>query len=176
MVNSFKNSFVLLALIVASAGIMAGCATQQAPVIEPPAGKIGTISEFDIMQASEQDIAAALQRDGRVIISGGLLFAFDSAELNPQSQQITAKLAQVMIQNPNLKVAVVGNTDNTGNFKYNIGLSERRANAIVKAIEKDGVSSDRLVGVGVGSLDPIATNDTEQGRAQNRRVELVLIR
>lgn len=175
MMDRFKSTLLLLFVIGGIGGLM-GCAMQQGPVIEPPAGKIGTISEFDIMQASEQDIADALQRDGRVIISGGLLFAFDSAELNPQAQQIVAKLAQVMIQNPNLRVAVVGNTDNTGNFKYNIKLSERRANAIVRALEKDGVSSDRVVGVGVGSLDPIASNDTEEGRAQNRRVELVLIR
>lgn len=176
MLNTLKSNVLFVALVVAVTATLIGCATQQGPVIQPPPGKIGTISEFDIMRASEQDIADALRRDGRVIISGGLLFAFDSAELNPQSEQITAKLAQVMLQNPNLRVAVVGNTDNTGDFKYNIGLSERRANAIVKALEKDGVTPDRLVGVGVGSLDPIASNDTEEGRAQNRRVELVLIR
>lgn len=176
MLNSFKSTFLLMVFIIGSTGALIGCATQQTPVYQPPAGKIGQISEFDITQASEQDIADALQRDGRVIISGGLLFAFDSAELNPEAQQITAKLAQVMLQHPNLKVAVVGNTDNTGNFKYNIGLSERRANAIVKALERDGVGTDRLVGVGVGSLIPIASNDTPEGQAKNRRVELVLIR
>lgn len=176
MLDSLKRTLLLITFVIGAAGLLMGCAMQHGPVIQPPPGKIGTISEFDITRATEQDIADALQRDGRVIISGGLLFAFDSAELNPTAEQVVDKLSQVMIQNPALKVAVVGNTDNTGNFKYNIGLSERRANAIVKELEKDGVASDRLVGVGVGSLIPIASNDTPEGRAENRRVELVLIR
>jgi len=176
MMDRFKTTLLLIALVIGSAGVLIGCATQQTPVYQPPAGKIGQISEFDITRASQQDIADALQRDGRVIISGGLLFAFDSAKLNPEAEQVVSKLSEAMKQHPDLKVAVVGNTDNTGNFKYNIKLSERRANVIVSELEKDGVSSDRLVGVGVGSLIPIASNDTPEGQAKNRRVELVLIR
>jgi outer membrane protein OmpA-like peptidoglycan-associated protein len=137
---------------------------------------MGNVSKFDINTASEEDIATALQTDGRVIISGGILFEFDSAKINPNAMQLVDKLASVMMHYPNLNVAVVGYTDNTGNFNYNIKLSERRANAIVGQLVKDGVSSNRLAGVGVGPLNPIASNETEEGRAQNRRVELVLIR
>ncbi|MGE3523423.1 MAG: OmpA family protein, partial [Candidatus Dadabacteria bacterium] len=97
-------------------------------------------------------------------------------EINPNAMQLVEKLSNVMQQYPDLNVAVVGYTDNTGNFNYNIKLSERRANAIVRQLVKDGVSGDRLAGVGVGPLNPIASNDTEEGRAQNRRVEFVLIR
>lgn len=71
---------------------------------------------------------------------------------------------------------MVGHTDNTGDFNYNIKLSERRANAIVNLLVKDGVANNRLAGVGVGSLSPIAPNDTSEGHAENRRVELVLVR
>ena len=80
-----------------------------------------------------------------------------------------------MKKNPNLKVAVVGHTDNTGDFNYNLQLSQRRAKAMVDALVKDGVAADRLAAVGVGSLSPVAPNNTPEGRAQNRRVELVLI-
>ena len=177
MFNTFKNTLILVAVILGSSVLLTACATQEPDyVYQPPAGRIGQISEFDITRASEQDIATALHRDGRVIISGGLLFAFDSANLNPSAENVVSKLAEVMNQNPDLKVAVVGNTDNTGNFKYNVKLSERRANAIVSALEKNGVAADRLVGVGVGSLIPIASNNTPEGQAENRRVELVLIR
>ena len=175
MLNSLKRTLLLIMFVIGGTGALLGCAMQQGPVIQPPPGKIGTISEFDIMRASQQDIADALQRDGRVIISGGLLFAFDSAKLNPTAEQVTAKIAEVMKQNPALEVAVVGYTDNTGDFNYNIGLSKRRADAIVNQLIKDGVSKDRLAGVGVGPLNPIASNATEEGRAENRRVELVLI-
>ena len=82
----------------------------------------------------------------------------------------------MMKQNPDLKVAVVGHTDSTGDFNYNLKLSERRAKAMVEALVKDGVAANRLAGVGVGPLSPVAPNDTPEGRAQNRRVELVLIR
>ena len=159
-------------------GALAGCMQNQTPPPPPgpPPGYMGSVAEFDINTATEEDIANALRADGRVIISGGVLFAFDSAEINPNAMELVGKLANVMQQHPDLNVAVVGYTDNTGNFNYNIKLSERRANAIVKQLVRDGVSPDRLAGVGVGPLSPIASNDTEEGRAQNRRVEFVLIR
>ena len=176
MLNSFKNTLIIIAFVIGGYSLLLGCATQNKNVYQPPAGKIGQISKFDITRASQEDIAAALQRDGRVVISGGILFDFDSAKLTPSAEEVGNKIADVMKQNPDLKVAVVGHTDNTGDFKYNIKLSERRANAIVNLLVKDGVAANRLAGVGVGSLSPIASNDTKEGQAENRRVELVLIR
>jgi outer membrane protein OmpA-like peptidoglycan-associated protein len=158
------------------ASALLGCATSQPPPPQPPSGKIGEISKFDITIASPDEIANALQRDGRVVISGGILFETDSAKLSPSAENVVTRISDTMKQNPNLKVAVVGHTDSTGDFNYNIKLSERRAKAIVQALVKDGVAADRLAAVGVGPLSPVATNDTAEGRAQNRRVELVLIR
>jgi outer membrane protein OmpA-like peptidoglycan-associated protein len=172
----FKNVFCCVAIVLGMASALLGCATSQPPPPGPPAGQIGEIAKFDITAASPEDIGNALQRDGKVVISGGILFETDSAKLTPGAMDIATKIANVMMQNPNLKVAVVGHTDSTGDFNYNIKLSERRANAIVNQLVKDGVASNRLAGVGVGSLSPVATNDTAEGRAQNRRVELVLIR
>lgn len=141
-----------------------------------PTGKIGQVSKFDIATASREDIAKALKKDGRVVISGGILFQTDSAKLEPSAAYLVGRLSDVMKKNPDLKVAVVGYTDSTGDFKYNLQLSDRRAKAMVDALITGGVAEDRLAGVGVGPLNPVATNDTTEGRAQNRRVELVLIR
>lgn len=176
MFTYLKKSALLIALTVGIVGAVLGCATSEPPPPGPPPGQIGEIAKFDITAASSEDIANALQRDGKVVISGGILFETDSAKLTSSAVDLVSKIANVMIQNPNLKVAVVGHTDSTGDFNYNIKLSERRANAIVNQLVKDGVASNRLAGVGVGPLSPVATNDTVEGRAQNRRVELVLIR
>jgi OOP family OmpA-OmpF porin len=162
-----KNAVRCAAIIlVTTALVLSSCSTT---------GKIGEMSKFDITAASSEDIAKALKKDGRVAISGGILFETDSAMLAPSASNLVSRLSDVMKRNPNLKVAVVGHTDNTGDFKYNIQLSQRRANAMVEALVKDGVAPNRLTGVGVGPLSPIASNDTAEGRAQNRRVELVLI-
>ena len=167
MLDYFRNTLLLIAFAVVITSTIVGCTT---------AGKIGQISKFDINTASEKDIADALEKDGRVIISGGILFDFDSAKLTPSAVELASRVADVMKQNPNFKIAVVGHTDNTGDFNYNIKLSERRANAIVNQLVKDGVAKNRLAGVGVGQLSPIASNYTPEGQAENRRVELVLIR
>jgi len=176
MLNRFTKAVLLFVFVIGANAGLTGCASlggSNPP--PPPPGTIGQMSKFDINQASEQEIYTALQRDGSVAISGGILFAFDSAKINPGAEAIVAKIAGMMEQNPTLELAVVGYTDNTGDFNYNIKLSERRANAIVNQLVKNGVSKDRLAGVGVGPLNPIASNATPQGQAENRRVELVLI-
>ena len=173
----FKKPVLFIALTIGIAGALLGCATSEPPPPPgPPTGKIGEISKFDITTASPDDIAIALQKDGKVVISGGILFETDSAKLSASAEDIVRRISDTMKNNPGLKVAVVGNTDNTGDFNYNIRLSERRAKAMVDALIKDGVAADRLAAVGVGPLSPVAPNDTPEGRAQNRRVELVLIR
>ncbi len=174
MLDKFKKAILLIVLVVGTTGMLSGCASLGGSN-PPPPGQIGQMSKFDINQASEQEIYTALYRDGSVAISGGILFAFDSAKINPGAEAIVAKIAGMMEQHPTLELAVVGYTDNTGDFKYNLGLSKRRADAIVNQLVKEGVAKDRLAGVGVGPLNPIASNATEAGRAENRRVELVLI-
>jgi len=175
MLISFKNRLIVFALVFVSSAMVVGCASLGGSNPPPPPGKIGQMSKFDINAASEQEIYTALYRDGSVAISGGILFAFDSAKINHGAEAIAAKIAGMMEQHPSLELAVVGYTDNTGDFNYNLGLSKRRADAIVNLLVKDGVSKDRLAGVGVGPLNPIASNATPEGQAENRRVELVLI-
>lgn len=177
MSHIIKKAVFLIVILVGVTGWLVGCASMggsnQPP--PPPPGQIGQMSTFDINVASEQEIYTALYRDGSVAISGGILFAFDSAKVNPGAEAIADKIAGMMEQHPNLELAVVGYTDNTGDFKYNLGLSKKRADAIVNLLVQEGIARNRLAGVGVGPLNPIASNATEQGRAENRRVELVII-
>ena len=76
--------------------------------------------------------------------------------------------------NKQVKIEIIGHTDNQGSKAYNLDLSHRRANALMNALIRKGISADRLTAKGMGSEAPIATNDTEEGRAQNRRVEIII--
>lgn len=121
--------------------------------------------------------AAAMAKDisstGHVALYG-IYFDTDKADLKPESQPTLQEIAKLLKQDASLKLYIVGHTDNVGGFDYNIGLSERRATAVVKALTAThGIAATRLTPAGVGMLSPIAPNDREDGRAKNRRVELV---
>lgn len=107
----------------------------------------------------------------------GIQFAFDSAEILPESQEALEQIAAFLNGNPDLKLYVVGHTDNQGELAHNRRLSQARALATVGALENQhGVKTGRLLPDGVAFLAPKASNETEEGRAVNRRVELVLRR
>jgi OmpA-OmpF porin, OOP family len=163
--NVMRCTAITLSMV--SALALFGCATP---------GKTGEMSRFDVATASPDDIKKALEKDGKVVLSGGILFETDSARLAPSAADLVSRISEVMKNNPDLKISVVGHTDSTGDYNYNVKLSERRAKAFVAALIKDGIAANRLTGVGVGPQSPVATNDTPEGRAENRRVEIVLIR
>ena len=122
---------------------------------------------------SAEQIGGALGKDGRVAIYG-IYFDFDKADIKPESDKQLAEMASLLKSNPGLKVFIVGHTDNKGTLAYNTDLSQRRAEAVAKALAaKYGIAADRMVAKGVGPLSPLAPNDSEDGQAKNRRVELV---
>jgi len=122
---------------------------------------------------SAEQIGGALGKDGRVALYG-ILFDFDKADIKPESDKQLAEMANLLKSTPGLKVFIVGHTDNKGAFAYNTDLSQRRAEAVAKALAaKHGIAADRMVAKGVGPLSPLAPNDNEDGQAKNRRVELV---
>ncbi len=131
-------------------------------------------------KAMEQDVVAnaeSMARDisttGKTAIYG-IYFDFDRAEIKPESEPALQEIAKLLRNDPELKLHVVGHTDNVGEFDYNIELSQRRAKSVVEALtSKHGVAGDRLRPAGIGPLAPAASNTTEEGRAKNRRVELV---
>lgn len=120
--------------------------------------------------------AAQMQKDisayGRVALYG-ILFDFDKASIRPDSQPTLDEIAKFLSSNTQVKLIVAGHTDWKGGFDYNLDLSKRRAEAVVKALMEMGVAGSRLRSFGVGPAAPVASNESEAGRAKNRRVELV---
>ena len=115
----------------------------------------------------------AITETGRVALYG-IYFDTDSATVRPESQPTLQEIAGLLSGSPELSIIVVGHTDSSGGYEYNMNLSERRATAVVEALTGEhDVDAARLSSAGVGYLAPAATNDTEDGRALNRRVELV---
>ena len=101
-------------------------------------------------------------------------FGFDSSELTASAKTNLDKLAEVLINNPDTNINIYGHTDSKGADEYNQSLSERRANSVKNYLAAKGIASTRLFAMGVGEKEPVATNDTEAGRAQNRRVEFAI--
>jgi outer membrane protein OmpA-like peptidoglycan-associated protein len=106
---------------------------------------------------------------------GNVTFAFDSAKLNPQFDPVLDKLAQTLVEYNKTVIQIAGHTDSTGSHAYNMKLSEQRANSVKTYLVGRGVPANRLVTIGAGPDYPIASNDTEEGRAQNRRVEITIV-
>lgn len=104
----------------------------------------------------------------------GIYFDVDKAEIKPESDPALQEIAKLLQKDVQLRIYLVGHTDCTGEFVHNMKLSEARANAVMNVLlGKYGVAAARLKAYGIGSLAPVASNDTEEGRAKNRRVELV---
>lgn len=126
-----------------------------------------------MVRVDAKAMAKGIDADGHVALYG-ILFDFDSDRIRPESAQTLREISAFLESRPELKLLVVGHTDNQGALDYNLGLSRRRAVAVVRVLtEEYGIGAGRLEGHGVGFLAPAAPNDTEQGRAKNRRVELV---
>lgn len=109
-----------------------------------------------------------------VVMSQDLLFATDSATLNPSQRDELQIVARSLLDFPSTTVFVVGHTDNTASAAYNQDLSERRAAAVASELRYGGVPGGRISAFGRGETQPIATNQTTGGRAQNRRVEIII--
>jgi OOP family OmpA-OmpF porin len=101
-----------------------------------------------------------------------VLFDVNSAEIKPAAYPMLDEASSILKENPMLKVEIDGHTDNTGPADYNMKLSEGRANNVMEYFIRNGIDANRLTIKGFGSTKPAASNDTREGRAKNRRVEL----
>ncbi len=110
-----------------------------------------------------------------VTMPEAILFATDSAQLTPSIQSDLAVLARHLNKYRNSTVQVVGHTDNQGAASYNLNLSRQRAASVTNVLIGNGVASSRLTAIGRGEDQPVASNLTPEGRAQNRRVEIIII-
>jgi OOP family OmpA-OmpF porin len=106
------------------------------------------------------------------IVLRGVTFDFNKSDIRPDSRPVLDEAAEVLKEHPNLRISVEGYTDSIGSDAYNEQLSVRRADAVFRYLVNHGVAPERLHVVGYGETRPVASNDTESGRAQNRRVEL----
>ncbi len=106
------------------------------------------------------------------LVLRGVNFATDSAAIDPASAVVLDVAAEQLRARPNVKVVVEGHTDSTGSDAYNQALSQRRADSVAKYLASKGVSASRLTARGMGESNPVASNDTREGRALNRRVAL----
>jgi len=121
---------------------------------------------------------ARVERVGEGIVvtfDSGLLFAYDSDNIQGNARTNLTNLAESLQKYPKTEVLIVGHTDATGSDTYNQGLSDRRASSSATYLVSQGIERSRIRTAGRGETEPIDTNDTETGRALNRRVEVVIV-
>lgn len=138
------------------------------------------------MDKQKKELEASLPQDTKietvnngealkVTFDSGILFATNSSTLSEASKSALRNFATSLKSNPDTNIRIVGYTDNTGKVDYNQTLSEKRAKSVYDYLMMQGVSSDRMSYEGKGVHDPVASNDTPEGRALNRRVEIVIM-
>ncbi len=131
------------------------------------------IVELELMnqEITSTDMLTALNTDGRI----ALYINFDTgkSDIKPESQKIIDQIAEMLTANLSLKISVEGHTDNVGTPSSNKILSENRAKAVMNACLSKGIDKNRIAAIGWGQDKPIAENTTEEGKARNRRVEIV---
>ena len=136
-------------------------------IVEPKAMPTGQVT------VDAKAIGAGLQAEGKIALYG-LFFDTGKADIKPDSNAQLDQMAATLKAQPALKVLIVGHTDNTGAIDANLALSQGRAQAVVAALTQRGIAAGRLQARGVANFAPVASNASEDGRAKNRRVEMVL--
>ena len=126
----------------------------------------------------ERDLeGATVERIGegiKITFDSGILFGFDSSSLTATSKQNITQLAETLNKYEDTEILIEGHTDNKGSEEYNQSLSERRAESVGDLLVSMGVAGTRITQVGYGEMQPIADNETDYGRSQNRRVEVAI--
>lgn len=122
------------------------------------------------------DMKKAIDETGRISLYG-ILFDFNKSEIKPESRSALDEIGKYLKDDPDRKLRIVGHTDGVGGADFNMKLSQARATAVVNdLIATYGIAKPRLASQGAGMTAPIASNDTDEGRAKNRRVELVAVK
>lgn len=160
-----------------------GKGAQQGAAIGAVVGLLGGALAGSYMDQQARELQAILSEQDRlraeanrldITMAGDTLFATGSAEIFPGARERLRQFAAVVNRYPQTTLLVTGHTDSTGSPQTNLRLSEQRAQAVASALIADGVSPTRITTRGVGSSQPVADNSTAEGRAQNRRVEIVI--
>ena len=188
-----KRFWIGLALVLVIPGLMfaASCAKKQVECGSKwaPDVKVEKVVVEKVVKDSDGDgvpddldkcpntpKGATVNSVGCWALKGVVLFDFDKADIKPEALQLLDEVVTILKKNREMNGVIEGHTDSMGSEEYNQGLSERRAQAVEKYIEEHGIDADRYTIKGYGESNPIASNDTEEGRQENRRVELRRVR
>jgi outer membrane protein OmpA-like peptidoglycan-associated protein len=172
----------------ASGGVVGGVVgrafgnTAMGAIVGAAVGGVGGAVIGRQMDKQAEEIAkemgdAEVIREGEAIVikfKEQVLFAYDRSDLNPNAKTSLDKLRTTLLKYPETNITIIGHTDSKGTKQYNQILSESRANSVVNYTSQNGIDRNRLTAIGKGETDPIATNNTEEGSASNRRVEFVI--
>ncbi len=131
--------------------------------------------EKEVQGAKVQRVGEGEDSKVNITFDSGFLFDFDSANLKEDTKINLDKLASILQKYPDTNIIIAGHTDSTGNSNYNMELSKKRANAVADYLVSKAVNPSRMTVNWYGETKPIASNDTKEGRAQNRRVEISII-
>ena len=186
--NRTKRGALIGAAIGAAAGLLSGddaVERRQRALVGAGVGGLAGAGIGAYQDRQEAELRRQMAGTGVDVVRQGdnitlnmpsnITFDFDSSTLKPQFTPILDNVAQTLSQYNQTVVEVAGHTDNVGTDSYNQALSERRANSVAAYLGSRGVMQQRMITVGAGESRPIASNDTESGRAQNRRVEITLV-
>lgn len=124
----------------------------------------------------DDDLTRQPLKEGETITLKNIFFEFDKAELLPRSYVELNKLQKIMKDNPRMQIEIAGHTDTLGGNDYNLQLSRKRAQAVSEYLNRKGIDRTRTRFRGYGSSKPVATNETDEGRQQNRRVEFMILK
>jgi len=153
--------------------IASGCATAHLVEKEPIEISAAAPAEKSTPTKAPRRVEV---KDDRIDVSETIQFEFSSSRISADSHGVLDELASAILAHPEIrKLRVEGHTDNSGDAPHNLRLSKKRAAAVVKYLVGKGVEPGRVVAAGFGQTKPIAKNDTEDGRAQNRRVAFVIM-
>jgi peptidoglycan-associated lipoprotein len=175
MKGESMKKFVPLALVIASLGLLAGCPSKP-PEQPPPAPAQTTDTSTTDNANATNDETASQGPSGELLSKRIVYFDFDSADIRADSQSVVAAHARYLAGAPAQKVRVEGHADERGSREYNIGLGERRAQAVRRALLLQGVAEVQLATVSYGEERPAVAGSDEQAYAANRRVEIVYLK
>jgi outer membrane protein OmpA-like peptidoglycan-associated protein len=132
-------------------------------------------AEADQLMKELADLKAQQTERGIVLTIGDVLFSTGKADLSPDANKSVAKLAEFLKKYPNRNVLIEGHTDSVGKDDYNLALSQKRADSVKAQLVGDRIEGGRITTVGYGEKYPMASNDTKAGKAQNRRVDVIIL-
>lgn len=178
----------LLLAVLALLAILAfrSCGAQQveapkveAPAVEPlPTPDMPKMPTVELPQPASTGLKGYLEGNEptpRRFIFDNLNYETDSARLAADAANVVGAIVVILKEHPTARVGVVGYTDSEGDDAANLKLSQDRATSVSQALQAQGIAADRIEARGLGEADPIASNETEEGKAQNRRTELVVL-